>query len=226
MSGVAKSRQRGSHMRLFGIGKHARCVAERILISPKVSQDPHLDEETRAVVIAELGTCKVYLEYGAGGSTLLALRASQARVVSVESDKRYLEAVVQQVPAQHRDRLTPLYADIGVTGRWGRPLLSIGRDLKQYPQAPWTRMPSFRPDLILIDGRFRVACALESILHLPAGWTGRIVMDDYVCRPHLHVVEQFGEDVRQHGRSVSFRPARGARRELQRVLDRYYWDYR
>jgi hypothetical protein len=64
-----------------------------------------------------------------------------------------------------------------------------------YPQAPWSyyeRM-GLEPDLILVDGRFRVACSLESLLRLSSPRDCRILCEDCVGRPYYQVVEQFAD---------------------------------
>src|SRR5262249_5283017 len=49
------------------------------------------------------------------------------------------------------------------------------------------------PDLILIDGRFRVACALKAIKTLRnySDWT--LIVDDYVGRSYYSVIERFAK---------------------------------
>ena len=47
------------------------------------------------------------------------------------------------------------------------------------------------PDVVLIDGRFRVACFLTSLLKSKVGAV--IIFDDYSDRNHYHVVEEFVE---------------------------------
>ena len=58
------------------------------------------------------------------------------------------------------------------------------------------------PDLIIIDGRFRVACALKSIKYLydKAGYT--ILLDDYVGRSAYCEIERFSNLVKLQVRIV------------------------
>jgi hypothetical protein len=44
-------------------------------------------------------------------------------------------------------------------------------------------------DLILVDGRFRVACACAAYLNLKD--TGFLLIHDYASRSHYHPIEQF-----------------------------------
>lgn len=119
-----------------------------------------------------------YAEFGTGGSTLLAVRAPFDTIVGVESDPDWAGKVREEpevAEALAAGRASILHADIGQTGAWGAP---VERDKPQkwpnYIAAMWTewaRRQAF-PDLVLVDGRFRVACAL-SVALLAAAQRGR-----------------------------------------------------
>ncbi|MCX6895555.1 MAG: hypothetical protein NTZ16_08695 [Verrucomicrobia bacterium] len=113
-----------------------------------------------------------YLEYGAGGSTKLVAALPQiATITSVESDPAYLrdhlagDAAIQA--ATQAGRLRFLVADIGPIGEWGYPA-DASKDYlwPDYALCPYRH--GYRPDVILIDGRFRVACGLLAALQAPA----------------------------------------------------------
>lgn len=143
-----------------------------------------------------------YVEFGSGGSTYVAA-SKGIEFATVDSDAVFLEAVRQKIVENgfyDPQSQTYHHGDIGVTGNWGRP---VG-----YQQATLERREAFRkysdlplasfgndalPDLVLVDGRFRVACALKALrlLRDQSGWT--IVVDDYVERPEYHVIEQYAE---------------------------------
>ncbi|VVM22346.1 hypothetical protein BSPWISOXPB_2687 [uncultured Gammaproteobacteria bacterium] len=59
-----------------------------------------------------------------------------------------------------------------------------------------------KPQFVLVDGRFRVACFLY---YLATGAPGtKIVFDDYVNRPHYHLIEEFVEPNKTCGRQCMF----------------------
>jgi hypothetical protein len=60
------------------------------------------------------------------------------------------------------------------------------------------------PDLILVDGRFRVACALKCIQALKNSYDMMLV-DDY-SRSEYRVIETFAKLDRMCGRMAVFRP--------------------
>ena len=61
---------------------------------------------------------------------------------------------------------------------------------------------SFVPDLILIDGRFRVSTFLSCVLKFPGA---KVLFDDYVDRENYHVVESVIKPKRTVGRIAEFK---------------------
>jgi|688.fasta_scaffold17719_9 hypothetical protein len=130
----------------------------------------------------------LYLEYGLGGSTLIA-HSTGAKCLVVDSDLRYVNAI------NDRPRLTKLHANIGKVGPYGAPIFSTFRKLNYklgvlYSSKPYLYFETLNPDLVLIDGRYRLACALQLIKHNPKGnWV--MMIDDYVERSEYHEIERF-----------------------------------
>ncbi|CAP43358.1 O-linked N-acetylglucosamine transferase family protein [Bordetella petrii] len=168
---------------------------------------PHMEPEGRALLMERLESARVFLEYGSGGSSVLASRTGIRRIYSVDSDQAFLQAVSNKIRASGAgdNKYTPLYADIGPTGSWGHPQSNEKAVLwPRYVGLPWNVMLDQQeaPDLILIDGRFRVASFLISALLAPAGCV--ILFDDYFDRPAYHVVEKFLKPRRVAGRMAEF----------------------
>lgn len=143
----------------------------------------------------ELKCCKHYLEYGAGGSTLLAARVKTIKnITSVESDPEFVHAEVQQDIAVKKAiedlRVQMLVIDIGSTGEWGVPVNDEKKHLwPNYALSPFNH--NFNtPDLVLVDGRFRVACAIASAMSAPSA---RILIHDYSDREKYRVLEELLE---------------------------------
>lgn len=148
------------------------------------------------LTVATAGTR--YLEYGSGGSTKLAVQLSNLRhIVSVESDPAYIAEHVRDdaavTAAEAADRLRFLIIDIGATGEWRHPRDESKKYLwPNYALAPY--LAGERPDTILIDGRFRVACGLVAALEVPAA---RVLVHDYTDRRQYHLLEEFFTVVRR-----------------------------
>jgi len=145
------------------------------------------------------------LEYGSGGSTLLAASQPHSLVMSVESDRAWAENLQRVLDRDFPKADVRLHwTDIGPTGKWGRPTSQRAwQRFHLYPISVWD-MPWFRhPDLILIDGRFRVGCLLTALFRIERPVT--VLFDDYVNRPHYRrAVETFVRPVQTIGRMARF----------------------
>ncbi len=176
-----------------------------------------------------LSRSESYLEFGAGSSTIMATSMCK-QVTTVESDFRFLEAVERKCATFEGSELNLLHADIGRTGPWGKPLfpaLPRSRTWRSYPETPWSRLGTdFRADAILIDGRFRVACALAVVLHQPdLEWI--MLFDDYADRRHYAPITEFAALRGMHGRMAEFGPLPKISRDgLARAFEHHVSDWR
>lgn len=99
------------------------------------------------------GSAARILEYGSGGSTVLAGEMDGKTVWSVESDRTWAEQMKAWF-AQHppRGKVNLHHVDIGPTGRWGYPTNnSAWRNYPRYPLSVWDAPGFEQPDLVLID---------------------------------------------------------------------------
>ena len=164
---------------------------------------PHLDDETAAWLEDQLRKTKLYLEFGSGGSTVLANSLGVASI-SVESDRFYARAVRRglQHPETARIEVPPM----GITAEWGMPLFFRRRKGRRYIAAGFAALDGRFPDFILVDGRYRVGCALESArrAHL-AGTTALLMLDDYEGRSFYQSVEDHLGPPDRIGRAALFK---------------------
>jgi hypothetical protein len=106
------------------------------------------------------------LEFGMGGSTILAASLGAKRIISVDSDPAWRDRVADELKTTKAQcRVDLICCDIGPIGEFGMPVepSRIAR-WPQYYIAPWAALKAELPNLIYVDGRFRVACALYSAL--------------------------------------------------------------
>jgi hypothetical protein len=183
----------------------ARFVASKHLRGYEVDPEPTFQPDELTFFKSIIPRTAIYLEYGSGGSTIFAARYVKV-LVSVESDAVFKRAVARKIPATSAEiHLSSPY--IGVTAEWGtpvfgRPTKSRIKRWKRYPQAPWALLGNKIPDTILVDGRMRVACALESLLRV--GPETCLVVDDYADR-NYKAIEEFANLISMHGRMAEFR---------------------
>lgn len=153
---------------------------------------------------AQYANAPVILEYGSGGSTIVASEQPGKLVFSVESDRDWAIRLQREIDDRNLPSPALVYhVDIGPTGDWGRPLGPQNwTKFQQYPLSIWSE-PFFRhPDVVLIDGRFRAACLIAVLLHARKPVT--VLFDDYAERPAYHSVEKFVRPNKIIGRMAVF----------------------
>lgn len=140
------------------------------------------------------------LEYGSGGSTLLAAKLGKP-VMTVESDKAWADRMAETLAPFPTAAVH--YVDIGVTKAWGFPetAAAAGR-FHQYALSVWDRPGLVTPDLVLIDGRFRAACLAATMLRATGPIT--VLFDDYQRRRYYHRVEALATLEHMVGRMAVF----------------------
>lgn len=141
-----------------------------------------------------------YGEYGMGKSTIWAVNNTQVKkIFSVDTSKKWIDKV--QGDVKRTNVLVAKWIDLGRLMKWGAPIdYSKRENIINYVKSIWKHEE--KPQLILIDGRFRVACFLYSLAIGASG--SKIIFDDYIDRPHYHLIEEFVKPVKVCGRQCMF----------------------
>lgn len=133
---------------------------------------------------------RVYGEYGCGASTLWMTNNSSATIFAVDSSQQWAESINKAIAVAKSDGIqrSVEWINLGDIGEWGTPLSYDRRDsFIEYFNSPWKH--DKQPDTVLIDGRFRVACFLVSLIKSKPGT--KLLFDDYTNRQIYHVVERY-----------------------------------
>jgi hypothetical protein len=161
----------------------------------------------RRFVVAQYESAATILEYGSGGSTVLAAKLGKT-VFTVESDHDWAERMAHHV-AGLSDRAKVHWADVGPTGPWGVPMKPREfRKFSGYALSVWDRPDFEQPDLVLIDGRFRASCLVAVLLRTKKPVT--VLFDDYLKRGYYHGVERLARKEETVGRMARFTVTPGA----------------
>ena len=193
--------------------------AMRKLAAPwRKEPDERLFDGDEASFIKHVSKAKIYAEYGVGQSTDWVYQNTSAKILAVDTSMQWIEKVTADKTAP---RLDVQWVDLGELGDWGWPLTYKQRDnFIQYVKSPWGR--SATPDVVLIDGRFRVCCFFTSLLQAAPGTI--IVFDDYIVRPHYHIVEELLPPFEWCGRQAIFSvPAEFDRQRALTLADRFLY---
>ena len=141
-----------------------------------------------------INNSKFYLEFGLGGSTLRAIQQSKAQIYTVESSRTWISCMRKYLILRYFEnkRLCIFPVDIGITSEWGRPVSDESRNLfAAYSSNVFKMIESCYLDLVLIDGRFRVACTLRTILECYKNESFKILFHDFWSRDEYHVVLEY-----------------------------------
>jgi len=161
-----------------------------------------------------LKQARCYGEFGVGASTMLAAEAPVRRMVAVESDPVWIHRLSVHPTMRLRVQdgtVTLLHGDIGKVVDWGYPLARPASG-SSYFDAPWARWTDLGevPDMVFIDGRYRVACALAALRFARAAGASKalkIFFSDFTLeRSHYRGLKNM----------LSLADSRGASRQVRR----------
>jgi hypothetical protein len=145
-----------------------------------------------------------YVEFGAGGSTCVAAPVVKKSIVSVDSSKEWLQKVAD-ICAAHPTWTQPklVYADIGPIGAWGKPTDPDTKDRwPSYHEKVWEIPGTSDADLYMVDGRFRVACFMQCLLHARTGV--HIAVHDFTLRPDYAIISEVADQIASSGTLAVF----------------------
>lgn len=138
------------------------------------------------------------VEFGAGGSTSYFL-SKEKSLCSVESDKSFYDFLMTfpLIRKKIEDKsLQFLYVDIGDTGELGKPKDDSQKDnWSDYYLNVWEIESSRNPDIVFVDGRFRVMCALSAIPFLKK--ETKVIIHDFARRENYGAVLDFYDVIDQ-----------------------------
>lgn len=176
------------------------------------SLDTGMDDETLALFRSLVAEAKTYVEYGCGGSTSFAFMHSGARIIGVDTDRSWLDMVMNFLPGD-LERVDLCHVDVGDVVEGGFPLAAEA-DGTVYSSWPWTR--TREADLILVGGRFRAACFAKSMLEARPGTP--LIFPDYFTSELNPAVEKIAAPESRHGRSALFRAPPSLDRNLAELV--------
>jgi len=180
---------------------------------------PRMSDKETDLFLSFVRNSDHYLEFGVGGSTVVAAQHVGRSVIAVESSQEWIDLVMEACAV---GRIVPsiLLADIGPTARFGYPTDEGTRPKwPRYHEAIWEVAGSGDADLYLVDGRFRVACFAQVILHCrPDAVIG---LHDFTSRSHYHRVRELAREVATAEDMSFFLPRPDVRDRAQALLAEY-----
>ena len=160
---------------------------EQKAVNPNPNPSPSLREAAlqphdRQLFYQLLAKASKYHEWGSGGSTVQASHRGLA-VSSIESDAQWHAMLQPELGAHVNYVLVDLHCK---ANDWGMP----GADATEQNKRAYSDAALAEGcDLVLIDGRFRVACALKLFQVIDAQCL--VCFDDFLFRPAYHCIKEF-----------------------------------
>lgn len=154
--------------------------------------EPCLSNIDKQMFYKYLNMKTVYFEFGSGGSTYqAALRPNIKKIYSVESDLEWSNKLKNILGTDNK--ITFIYNEMNTKpNNWGYP----GPNSSDIQKKNYSNQILFlsenertKVDLILIDGRFRVACCLKCFEVMNNDCV--IAFDDFLNRSYYHEVLKF-----------------------------------
>ena len=139
-----------------------------------------------ALLIRHLSSANKYFEFGSGGSTSLACMVGKPTLEmwTIDSSAGYLGFVKSRpcLVTMDSSRFHVVAVDVGRVGMWGYPDSRHTEGKKKWAQYSLSiGNVASTLDVVLIDGRFRVACAAQAMLRQP---NAKILVHDFLETGH------------------------------------------
>lgn len=155
--------------------------------------EPHFSINDKNLFYKYLNNVNVYFEYGSGGSTYQAsIRKNIKTIYTVESDITWQEKLKKTIINPDID-LNYIYNEMDTKpNTWGNPGINSTNIQKINYSNQITKLSKKQQDsidLVLIDGRFRVACCLKCYDIIR--YNSYIAFDDFLNRPQYHIVLEY-----------------------------------
>ena len=170
--------------------------------------EPHFNLHDMIMFEKYIHKATNYFEYGSGGSTLSAEKLENIKkIYTVESDIQWFKLLKKKF--KNSNKIKFLFIDLqSEPNDWGNPgKNSNQKDWINYSSQFGNLSDKEKKDidLILIDGRFRVACCLKCFNGMDPNCL--IIFDDFLNRPKYHEILNYFDiiDYTRNNRMVVLR---------------------
>ena len=189
-----------------------------------------MNGDSLSAKLSEICKSKKVLEFGSGGSTIL-LAANAEKLISIESDKKFAAQVNRKLESlNYKSKASVIYVNIGPTKSFGQPFSFLSPIFK-YRYKNYVRVfdnlgMQFKPDIVFVDGRFRVWCSIQACKTLEHNFI--LIVDDYFDRKEYHEIENFLGPAKVFSENTAYFEVQigSIDKNIFNNLDYYMHDYR
>ena len=193
------------------------------------STKPIMTDLERELFINTIKNSKYYLEFGGGGSTFLILKSTDAKVICVEGDINWINHMRMNYFIYEQELLCRLkfyFVYIGKIRDTSYPIDDSEYDkYPNYSSKVFEYIDKEKIDTVFIDGRFRVACALQSIINLNKNAV--IIIHDFFDRDYYHILLNYLEVINKADTLGVFKIKENINYdEIKELIKQYQYDLR
>ena len=188
-----KNRYKGKLLRAWKRSEWSFKIQSFFARSLPISQlDSSMNGDLLSSRLTEVCKSKKVVEFGSGGSTILLAEVS-SELISIESDKRFATLVNERLAIlRYQSHAFVKYANIGPTKSFGQPFMFL-KPIFKYRYKNYVKIfdsleSYFQPDIVFVDGRFRVYCSIRACQEIKNDFL--LIIDDYFDRPEYHEIEK------------------------------------
>lgn len=185
--------------------------------------NPFMPKAETDLLYKYLNKAKYYFEFGSGGSTYQAsLKENIKKIYTVENDSIWLKKLKSKVT---NPNVNFIFVEMNIKNKSGGTPKQAGQPQHdkwiEYSHAFKNLKPDEckQIDTILVDGRFRVACALNCFEKMNDNAV--ILFDDFQNRKFYHEVLQYFDVVEKAGRMVVLKKKKGIAAPSEQILNKY-----
>ena len=190
--------------------------------------EPYLPDLDKQLYYKYLDCATNYFEFGSGGSTYQACSKSNIKkIYAVESDLAWINKLKQHQFVKDNIENSRLHFEVVdlkcKPNTWGKPTENVSHETKiKYPRS-FNRIKPNDVDMIMIDGRFRAACALNVFSEI--GDNTIIFFDDFLNRPYYHIILKYYDIIDRASRAVVLKKKQ-VNIPATEIIEKYEKDYR
>lgn len=162
------------------------------------------EENDSKAVMQRLTHTKVLLQYSCAAYTQEACtKTNIQKVIAVESNKSLSDSIYQSI--MQKEKLHMVYANLGEVDAFGLPVSSEKfKNFHTFMVLPWALADKYMlsPDTILINGPFKIACFLYSLICAQEGTV--ILFNNFFKNPAYEMVRNYCALEKRHGDMAEF----------------------
>jgi len=173
-------------------------------MTTELVKDSGWTQQAKDYLIDQLTQAEVVLQYGCASSEIVCNESHVKTVLAVDANKAVCDEIYTLIDV--KEKLHLMYADIGSLDESGKQPISVEhfKLYHQYMIFPWALADKYAsmPDLVIIDGHFKVASFFYSLICAPENT--KIIFNNFFDHPDHELIRNYSPLESRHGNAAVF----------------------